>query len=68
MSKAVRLVENYLKETAREFEIMSVSSRKYDYEFQIIELDAINEKIEYKLYVNKHYDGKIYNAFDEIVY
>ena len=67
MSKAVKLVENYLKETARKFEIMSVLSRKYDYEFLIVELDAINEKIEYKLYVNKHYDGKIYNAFDEIV-
>ena len=67
MSKAVRLIENYLKETTREFEIMSVLSRKYDYEFSIVELDAINEKIEYKLYVNKHYDGKIYNAFDEII-
>ena len=67
MSKAVRLIENYLKETAREFEIMSVLTRKYDYEFLIVELDAINEKIEYKLYVNKHYDGKIYNAFDEII-
>ena len=67
MSKAVRLVENYLKETARGFEIMSVLSRRYDYEFLIVELDAINEKIEYKLYVNKHYDGKIYNAFDEII-
>ncbi len=67
MSKAVRLVENYLKETAREFEIMSVLSRNNDYEFSIVELDAINEKIEYKLYVNKCYDGKIYNAFDEII-
>ena len=67
MSKAVRLVENYLKETAREFEIMSVLSRNDDYEFLIVELDAINEKIEYKLYVNKCYDGKIYNAFDEII-
>ena len=44
MSKAVRLIENYLKETTREFEIMSVLSRKYDYEFSIVELDAINEK------------------------
>ncbi len=67
MSKAVRLVENYLKETAYKFEIISVSSRNYDYEFLISEYDAINEKIQYKLYVNKHYDGKIYNDFDEII-
>ena len=67
MSKAVRLVENYLKETAYKFEIMNISNRGNDYEFSIVELDAINEKIEYKLYVNKHYDGKIYNDFDEII-
>ena len=67
MSKAVRLVENYLKETAREFKIMSILNRNYDYEFLISEYDAINEKIQYKLYVNKHYDGKIYNDFDEII-
>ena len=67
MSKAVRLVENYLKETAREFKIISILNRDYDYEFSIIERDAINEIIEYKLYVNKHYDGKIYNGFDEII-
>ena len=58
---------HYLKETAYKFEIMNILNRDNDYEFLISEYDAINEKIQYKLYVNKHYDGKIYNDFDEII-
>ena len=58
---------HYLKETTYKFEIMNILNRDYDYEFLISEYDAINEKIQYKLYVNKHYDGKIYNCFDEII-
>ena len=46
---------------------MTILNRDNDYEFLISEYDAINEKIQYKLYVNKHYDGKIYNDFDEII-
>ena len=68
MSEAVRLVEKYLREiNSYPFKIQSVINRENDYEFTISELNAINEKIEYKLYVDKKYNGKIYNAFDEVI-
>ena len=68
MSEAVRLVEKYLREiNSYPFKIQSVINRENDYEFAISELNAINEKIEYKLYVDKKYNGKIYNAFDEVI-
>ncbi len=68
MSKAVKLVENYLVEVTYKFEITNVLNRKNDYEFSIIEYGPLNYiESEYKLYVNKEFDGNIYNDFDEKV-
>ena len=68
MSKAVKLVEKYLMEVTYNFKIVNVANREKDYEFSIIEYDNLNNiENEYKLYVDKHFNGNIYNEFDDII-